>query len=244
MLVTISSSTLLFPITLEGKEFVAFTVSSTNQIPILEVIDASGNFFQVSSDISAGSLTPSGTYFLLIENEFVTINTIGAIDKSPRVFNSNTPASGGSVTSVPPAKVSDNPIPLGQANSLFLLSNLAVAVTTTPGNITIPAATLVGGYLYDSAAQTAAFTLTTDTAANILAAMPDAAVGTSFVFRILNSSPSPYAGTLVPGFGVTLNPQIYNGTISQYQYVDYLFTFTAVGSNPALTVSRVGSGYT
>ncbi len=122
------------------------------------------------------------------------------------------------------------------------LSGLSVASTTASGSITATAAQLAGGYLADGATQTAAFTVTTDTAANILAQMPNAAVGTSFKFRFINNDQSStgYAGTLAGGTGVTVGSVLPNPAVPKGAYMNYLFTFTAVGSSPTLTVEAVG----
>ena len=134
---------------------------------------------------------------------------------------------------------SPNP-PVGQS------SNIIVSSTTTAGSITATASQLVGGYLADGATQTAAFTVTTDTAANILAAMPNAAVGTSFEFRFINNDQSStgYAGTLAGGTGVTIGTVLPNPAVPKGGYEDYVFTFTAIGSTPALTVEAVGGNST
>lgn len=137
---------------------------------------------------------------------------------------------------------SSDAVNLGQTNSLYQSSKLAVASTTTSGSITASAAQLAAGFLADGATQTAAFTVTTDTAANILAAMPNAAVGTSFKFRFINNDQSStgYAGTLAGGTGVTVGSVLPNPAVPKGAYMDYLFTFTAVGSSPTLTVEAVG----
>ena len=92
----------------------------------------------------------------------------------------------------------------------------------------------------------AAFTVTTDTAANILAAMPNAAVGTSFEFRFINNDQSStgYAGTLAGGAGVTVGTVLPNPAVPKGGYEDYVFTFTAIGSAPTLTVEAVGGNST
>ena len=112
----------------------------------------------------------------------------------------------------------------------------------TAGDITVTAAQLVGEYFVVGTTQTAAFSVTTDTAANILAAMPNAAVESSFKFRFINDDQSStgYAGTLVAGTGVTIGSTLANSSVPKGAYMDYLFTFTAVGSNPSLTVYAVG----
>jgi len=122
------------------------------------------------------------------------------------------------------------------------LSGLVVSSTTTAGNITATAAQLAGQYLADGATQTAAFTVTTDTAVNILAAMPNAAVGTAFKWRFINNDQSStgYAGTLAGGAGVTVGTTLPNPAVGQGNWEDYIFTFTAVGATPTITVEAVG----
>ena len=122
----------------------------------------------------------------------------------------------------------------------------SVSSTTASGSITASAAQLAGGYLADGATQTAAFTVTTDTAANILAAMPNAAVGTSFKFRFINNDQSStgYAGTLAGGTGVTVGTVLPNPAVPKGGYEDYVFTFTAIGASPTLTVEAVGGNGT
>ncbi len=117
-----------------------------------------------------------------------------------------------------------------------------VSVITTVGNITVSAATLLAGYLCDNGVQTANFTFTTDTAVNIASAFPQAVVGTSFVFRFMNNSSANFTAVLAAGTGITIAASPFNTTIPQYNFVDYLFVFTAVGSAPALTVSAIGGG--
>jgi hypothetical protein len=141
-----------------------------------------------------------------------------------------------------PATLPNEVTTLGQTDSLYQSSQINVSSTTTSGAITATAAQLAGQYLADGATQTAAFTVTTDTAVNILAAMPNAAVGTSFKFRFINNDQSStgYAGTLAGGTGVTVGTILPNPAVPKGGYEDYVFTFTAIGSSPALTVEAVG----
>jgi len=147
-----------------------------------------------------------------------------------------------SVTLVNPATLPGEAVNLGQADSLYRSSMLTLSSTTTSGAITATAAQLAGQYLADGATQTAAFTVTTDTAVNILAAMPNAVVGTSFKWRFINNDQSAtgYAGTLAGGTGVTVGTILPNPGVPKGGYEDYVFTFTAIGSTPTLTVEAVG----
>ncbi|MHB8843086.1 MAG: hypothetical protein ACYC56_15075, partial [Candidatus Aquicultor sp.] len=123
-----------------------------------------------------------------------------------------------------------------------LSSKIVIGSTTTAGNITATAAQLAGQYLADGATQTAVFTVTTDTAVNILAAMPNAVVGTAFKWRFINNDQSAtgYAGTLAGGTGVTVGTILPNPAVPKGGYEDYVFTFTAIGTAPTLTVEAVG----
>ncbi len=125
-----------------------------------------------------------------------------------------------------------------------LLSIESVSSTTVAGNIAINAAQLMKGYFIDNGTQTSAFTVTTDTAADILTQFPNAEIGASFKVRIFNNDQSVtgYSFTLIGGTDVTMASTIPNPVISQGFYGDYLFVFTAVGSNPQVTVYSVGTG--
>jgi hypothetical protein len=121
-------------------------------------------------------------------------------------------------------------------------NQMAVGSTTTVGDITLSAADIGGKYFADGAVQTAAFTATTDTAANILAQVKPIIVGGSFKFRFINNDQSStgYAGTLAGGTGVTIGTILPNPAVGQGNWCDYVFTFTAVGSTPTITVEAVG----
>lgn len=127
-------------------------------------------------------------------------------------------------------------------SALTTLQSQNVTLTTTAGSLTVAAAQLVKGVFIDSAVQTAAFTLTTDTATNLLAAMSNAAVNSGFVFRFLNNGSAAYAGTLAPGTGVTLSSVPANPAVPSGGWADYLFVCTAIGSTPAFTVYPIGGG--
>lgn len=119
----------------------------------------------------------------------------------------------------------------------------ALDSTTTSGAITITAAQMLANYFADNATQTAAFTITTDTAANILAAC-GALVGNSFTFRVINNDQSTtgYAGTLAGGTGVTIGTTLPNPSVPKGSWCDYLAIFTSIGTSPAITINAVGMG--
>jgi hypothetical protein len=127
-------------------------------------------------------------------------------------------------------------------DGLYQSSSLAVSSSIAAGDITVTAAQLAGGYFADRGTQVAAFTITTDTAVNILAVMPNAAVGTSFKLRFINNDQSSvgYAGTLTGGSGVTVGTILPNPAVGQGNWEDYIFTFTAVGTTPAINGEAVG----
>ncbi|MHB0992630.1 MAG: hypothetical protein ACYC0M_15335 [Burkholderiales bacterium] len=120
---------------------------------------------------------------------------------------------------------------------------LSTAVTTTAGALTVGAGALVAGYIIDSSTQTAAAVITTDTAANLLAARYPAMVGTSFTFRLINNDQSAtgYPISLAAGTGVTIGTALPNPSIPKGGWSDFLFTFTNVTpGSAAVTVTPVG----
>jgi hypothetical protein len=107
----------------------------------------------------------------------------------------------------------------------------------------VAASALSGGalaaFLAMTGALTAAETLTTDTAANIIAAVPYYPyVGVNWRLRILNESSGNYAWTVAAGSGVTLTG---TATIAQNTWREFLVTITGVGT-PAVTLQSVGVG--
>lgn len=120
-----------------------------------------------------------------------------------------------------------------------LSNSKSISSSSTVGNITVTAAELAGGYFADLAVQTAAATLTTDTAANILNAFPNANVNDSFIVRIYNNPSAAYDLTLAGGSGVTVETTpIANPAIAAGSYADFLFVFTGI-TTPALSVYSV-----
>jgi hypothetical protein len=115
----------------------------------------------------------------------------------------------------------------GDAGSGFI-KNTAIS---TVGAGTLTAAALAGGVITRSGS-TAAYTDTTDTAANIIAAMTDQAVNSSFTCEIRNTV--AFAETLSGGTGVTLS----GNTIIPPNSIG-LFLLTITG---AAAVSMLGIG--
>jgi hypothetical protein len=79
-----------------------------------------------------------------------------------------------------------------------------VATVSTVGAATLSAANLKSGIIVRSGTQTAAWTDTTDTAANIIAGVSGAVTNTAFKFTILNTT--TYLETIAAGSSVTLTP--------------------------------------
>lgn len=134
-------------------------------------------------------------------------------------------------------------------------SPFVVTTITTVGNGTLTAAGLVGGEIVRSG-PVAAFSDTTATAAQIVAALPGLVIGSSFNILIKNST--QYTQTIVAGTGVTLPATVITPAFSVNNYVATIVSATAVtfvhidttaisvGTNstaPALgSLSTVGAG--
>ena len=101
-------------------------------------------------------------------------------------------------------------------------TNTAISTTTSTGTLT--AAGIVGG-LITRTGPTAAFTDTTDTAANIIAAMNSQVVGNSWTLRLVNDT--AYADTLAAGSGVTLSGQT---VVPPNSWAEFLVTYSAAGA--------------
>jgi hypothetical protein len=129
-------------------------------------------------------------------------------------------------------------------NKYNLVYGGAFQTYNLPNNLTtVGAFTLTSPYdqpdVIVTATQTAAFTVTTDTAANLFAAAGSPPADFGYKFRIVNNDQSTtgYAMTIAAGTGVTIsgppNPAIPQGGVA-----DYVLTFT---SSTAATLTRVGT---
>ena len=100
---------------------------------------------------------------------------------------------------------------------------------------TIVAANMAGSAVsvFDNTGTTPA-NLATDTAANIIAAVPGWQIGQSYVLKIRNSSGSANTATITAGTGVTLTGTM---TIAQYVQREFIVTYTGAG---AVTIQSVG----
>jgi hypothetical protein len=81
--------------------------------------------------------------------------------------------------------------------------------------------------------------VTSDTAANIVAAIAGAAVGLTYKLRIINSSAGAFAWTLGAGAGVTVTG---TATMAQNTWREFAVTVTALGAVPTVTLQNVGTG--
>lgn len=106
-------------------------------------------------------------------------------------------------------------------------------VISTVGNGTLTAAALVGGQINRSG-PTAAYTDTTDTAANIVAALPGFLVGAQFYVLIKNST--IYSQTIAAGVGVTLPGTVLVPALSAS---NYFVTIGGTVASPTATFTHV-----
>jgi hypothetical protein len=130
-------------------------------------------------------------------------------------------------------------------NKYNLLYGGAFQTYNLPNNITtVGAFTLTSPYdqpdVIVTATQTAAFTVTTDTAANLFAAAGSPPADFGYRFRIINNDQSTtgYDMTIAAGTGVTMGVTP-NNAIPKGGFADFVLTFT---SSTAATLTRVGSG--
>lgn len=111
---------------------------------------------------------------------------------------------------------------------------MVVTALNTVGAGTITAAGIVGGVTDRGGAQVAAFTDTTDTAANIIAATPNAQVGMSWEWTYRNYSSQ--TATIAGGTGVTITD---NTVVPPLSWIRYLVTYTGAG---AVSIEATANG--
>lgn len=104
-------------------------------------------------------------------------------------------------------------------------SPLVTTMITTVGNGVLTAASLVGGQVVRTG-PTANFTDTTDTAANIVAALPGLVAGETFLIRIKNGT--AFTQTIAAGTGVTLPASVLVPAFSLGNYYATVNSATAV----------------
>lgn len=118
-------------------------------------------------------------------------------------------------------------------SSKVLDNNVDTQVTATSG-VTLTANQIDGSAVIIRTGPTAAFTDTTDTAANIISGLSNPPTNSRFRLRVVNTT--GYAETIAAGTGITISG---TATISAGTWRDYDF---AVTSSSAITMTNVGSG--
>lgn len=122
--------------------------------------------------------------------------------------------------------------------ALGAAGGVTVGVTNTNINTvgagTLTAASLVGGLVSRTGAQTAAFTDTTDTAAAIVALFPEFVAGATFNFTVKNTTAWPE--TITAGAGVTMSTA---NTIGPYQASVFYGVVGGTAGSPTVTINRV-----
>ncbi len=176
------------------EDIPAFTGGETT-----DSLAVSGGIYQIPADAAYAD----GTY-VLWDTSKLQVTTVSAITTYPFgwiVGGPNDLASDGGPTGAASlASVLHHPVP--SAISGKGSPEINTAYTTTAATGTLTAAAIAGGVITRSG-PTAAFTDTTDTAAHIIAAIPDAVAGQSFKLQIKNTT--AFAETLVGGTNVTLS---------------------------------------
>lgn len=142
-------------------------------------------------------------------------------------------------TIVPPNSIGEFLVTYATATTVTMLGLDSSPLTTTPllantnittvGNGTLTAAGIAGG-LISRSGSVAAYSDATDTAANIIAALPNANIGQSWLLTVENNV--PFNETITNGTGVTVSEIT---VIPPNSAATYLVTYTA-----AATVTMVG----
>ncbi|HXS13679.1 MAG TPA: hypothetical protein VN734_13305 [Acidobacteriaceae bacterium] len=122
-----------------------------------------------------------------------------------------------------------------QSNAVYNTNSATANTTLTAVNLTGAAEDVV---LNMTGALAAARTGTTDTAANIIAAIPQAQrfVGSNYKLRIINSSSGAFAWTIAGGTGVTVTG---TATIAQDTWREFVVTMATATT---ITLQNVGTG--
>ena len=131
----------------------------------------------------------------------------------------------------------NNPTGLRSASQV----NSAYKTNAATASAVVAAASLTGGadetVLNMTGALAAGANLTTDTAAAIIAAIPNRYPGQTYKLRIVNSSSGAFAWTVVGGAGVTVTG---TATIAQNTWREFLVTLGA--SLTTVTLQSIGTG--
>jgi hypothetical protein len=125
---------------------------------------------------------------------------------------------------------------LAQHNDDYNVDSTATAHVLTAATYLTGGAT--GVILAMTGALTGATTATTDTAANIIAAIPQAQryIGFTYRLRVINESSGDFAWTIAGGTGVTITG---TATVAQDTWREYVVT---IATATTVTLQNVGTG--
>jgi hypothetical protein len=121
---------------------------------------------------------------------------------------------------------------LAAAGTSAQITNTAI---NTVGNGVLTAAGLIGGQITRTGS-VAAYTDTTDTAANIVAALPSFVSGATFFIRIKNST--AFTETIAAGVGVTMSS---NNIIGAFQEGWYFGAVGGTVGSPTITIGHMAT---
>jgi len=176
------------------------------------------------------------------QEQIVSNNGANNLDVYPAVTNTINGGAAGAPVIIPPGEVVSflstvagawitlGPIEDG-GSALPSASYSTSATAPVSNNVALTPAQVTGGvtsvtFNYTGAAS-AGYTFTTPTAAQIVAAIPDAQVGHSYVLSILNTG-SGQTGTVTGGTGVTVNGTATIGNNTGREFIVTLTSLTAV----------------
>ena len=130
-------------------------------------------------------------------------------------------------------------------DSFNSVNQQAYQTNTATTNATLTTANVMGGvggsdyiFLLMSGTLGSGQTITTPTAAALIAAFNVPQVNQTWVLRVINASGGNFSWTLAGGTGVTPAGTL---TIAQNTWRDFLFVITAMAT-PTITVQAVGTG--
>jgi hypothetical protein len=118
----------------------------------------------------------------------------------------------------------------------YNINSAAASTALTAANIS-GATNLVALNLDGVLAEAAIATL--PTAAALVEALPDAAVGQTYLLRVLNTSTGDFAWTIAPSASFTLGATG-NYTIAQNSFRDFIVKITGIGADAAATLQDIG----
>lgn len=130
----------------------------------------------------------------------------------------------------------DNLLVVGSVTVNGYISNKTVITAkTSAATVLYTAAEMVGGMISDAVSEANA--ATTPTGTQIIAAIPNAAIGSSFLFILKNDSAGAYAITLTAGADITITG---TATVAQDNTKLFLAVVTSITSH-TVTIYSVGT---